>query len=658
MLRSMAGWIVGNRGTSAGSGISKRFYRADIDGLRAIAVLAVVLFHLDPAKLTGGFAGVDIFFVISGFLIGGQIDAELAAERFSMASFYAKRIRRLYPALVVTVLITLAVSVPLLFPTEVRRVARAAVATMTYTSNFYFYQAADYFAEGDIRPLLHTWSLAVEEQFYLVLPVLLLALHRYAPRWKVVAIAAMALASLAYAEWLVERDSDAAFFFGVTRFWEFGAGALLALTRPRPLAPHVADGAVLAGLVVIAGSFLLFTETAPVPGLVALPLVLGSALVIHAGASSPVIAGCGLSLTPLVFVGRISYSLYLAHWPIVVLVRANLGPERAPLGLAAMLAASLVAAWLLYRFVECPARRLSIARYRQQIFTFGAGSTALVAVLAVVLLSSGVHADKKEQSASRLIAYLDYDAQTRFRAGSCLINAEADKEDDDFDAFRCVPPPMPGHEQVLLIGDSYAAQYYQALHANFPKLQIAQVTATGCRPLLAAEGADRCVDLIGMGLKQLVRQRQFAAVILAGRWREEEVGDLVRTVRYLKRRTERVYVVGRPVEYAMPLPRLLALAETRGEKHLVADVRELERLKRIDRAMEAAVGAAGDNVRYVSVLQAMCDARNCVTQTRSGVPTQFDYGHLTYEGALLVVDRLREAGRFKLLAQANAASAR
>ena len=159
-----------------------------------------------------------------------------------------------------------------------------------------------------------------------------------------------------------------------------------------------------------------------------------------------------------------------------------------------------------------------------------------------------------------------------------------------------------------------------------------------------------------MGLKKLVRRRQFAAIILAGRWREAEVGALVRTVRYLKRRTGRVYVVGPPVEYTMPLPRLLALAETRGEGQLIAEARELERVKRIDHAMETAVGAAGDNVRYVSVLQAMCGARRCVTQTRSGAPTQFDYGHLTYEGALMVVDRLRDAGRFKRLAQANAAS--
>lgn len=635
-----------------------RSYRADVDGLRAIAVLAVVLFHLDPVKLTGGFAGVDIFFVISGFLIGGQIDAGLAAGRFSMASFYAKRIRRLYPALVVTVLITLAASVPLLFPTEVMRVGKAAVATMTYTSNFYFYQAADYFSEGDIRPLLHTWSLAVEEQFYLLFPLLLLALHRYAPRWKLFAIAAMALASLAYAEWLVERDSDAAFFFSVTRFWEFGAGALLALIRPRAFAPRVADGAVLAGLAAITASILLVSETSPVPGLVVLPLVLGSALIIHAGAASPIVAGRWLSLPPLVFVGRISYSLYLVHWPIVVLVRANFGPETAPLGLAAMFAGSLLAAWLLYRFVECPARRLSIARYRQQFFTFGAGSTALVAVLAVVLLSNGGLADKRERQSSRLISYLDYDAQTRFRAGTCLINAEADKEDDVFDAAHCIPPPVAGREQVLLIGDSYAAQYYQALHATFPRLQIAQVTATGCRPLLAAEGADRCVGLIRMGLKRLVRRRDFAAIILAGRWREGEVGALVRTVRYLKRRTGRVYVLGPPVEYRMPLPRLLALAEVRGEGRVVADASEFERVKRIDRAMEAAVGTAGDNVRYVSVLQAMCDAGRCVTQTRSGAPAQFDYGHLTYEGALLVVDRLRDAGRFKRLAQANAASRR
>src|SRR5690606_3508905 len=217
-------------------------YRGDIDGLRALAVLGVVLFHLSPTSLSGGYVGVDVFFVISGYLITAQIRDALAEGRFSFVDFYASRIRRLYPALLATMLLTLAFAYFTLFPVEMKRVAQAMLAAALYVPNIYFFAEADYFAEGAVRPLLHTWSLGVEEQFYLVFPALLVLLARFPSRVAGSAVAALALLSLAYAEHLVGYDASAAFYLSPTRFWEFSTGALLTFLPPSRTRPPLAAG--------------------------------------------------------------------------------------------------------------------------------------------------------------------------------------------------------------------------------------------------------------------------------------------------------------------------------------------------------------------------------------------------------------------------------
>lgn len=634
-------------------------YRGDIDGLRALAVLGVVLFHLSPTSLSGGYVGVDVFFVISGYLITAQIRDALAEGRFSFVDFYASRIRRLYPALLATMLLTLAFAYFTLFPVEMKRVAQAMLAAALYVPNIYFFAEADYFAEGAVRPLLHTWSLGVEEQFYLVFPALLVLLARFPSRVAGSAVAALALLSLAYAEHLVGYDASAAFYLSPTRFWEFSTGALLTFLPPSRTRPPLAAGQAMAGAAAVCGSMLLFSEVTSVPGVVALVPVLGTALLIRAGEVSNSVSRA-LGRRPLRYIGTISYALYLVHWPLIVFAKALHQSSLSRASELALLILSIALAHTLTRYVERPVRRIPLPARRGFIYGGAALATASITIASLATISAEGFAARYPADALRMADYLDYDARKTFRSGSCLINAEADRQDDGFDKELCLGGRGPGPARLLLIGDSYAAQFYEPLQRAFPQLGIAQVTATGCRPLLRASGAERCVSLMRGAYGEIIPRADYTAIILAARWKTEDVAELARTVDDLRRHTGKVYVFGPLVEYEQPLPRLLALEELdRSARDIVEEGRDLRRARQLDERLEAAVAPLGSNVRYISLIDQLCHAQDCSTLTPSGAPTQFDYGHLTVEGASLILARLQGQGRLgtiSALARAGSAS--
>lgn len=636
--------------------MTSRSYRSDIDGLRAIAILCVVIFHLSPTTLDGGFIGVDVFFVISGYLITHQIRAGVESGTFSFKDFYAKRIRRLYPGLIAVVAVTLVAAYVLLLPTELEKIAKSALSASLYSANIYSYYTVDYFSHDEIRPLLHTWSLSVEEQFYLFFPICLVTLLHRSRKVAGAAIAFLALCSLGYAEYTVERDASLAFYSGLSRFWEFAAGALLTFLGPAKASAPVHAGGALCGLVLIFASAVWMSEASPVPGLIMLAPVLGAVLLLRVGeTSNPVSAA--LSAPPFVYLGKISYALYLVHWPLIVFAKTlyQLSLPRWMEG--ALLALSILLADLLSRLVERPLRGISVPRRRQWIFATGAGSTVMIALVGVSVLYTDGFASRYPADARRMISYLDYDAKSAFRAGTCLINAEADREDDEFDEASCVnlDDRVP---EVLLIGDSYAAQYRDALSRKFPGLEVGQITATGCRPLLDAQGADRCVSLMRRAFADIIPHHRFAAIIVSGRWQSDELPALVSTVRYLMEHSPKVYVFGPMVEYTQPLPRLLALQnldmiDGDVDRNLLHSSRELERARRLDDHMSRIFASYVPKATYVSVLEQLCTEASCTTVTPKGVPTQFDYGHLTGAGATLVLDRLLAEGQLQMLASVS-----
>lgn len=347
-------------------------YRQEIDGLRALAILPVVFFHAGIQAFSGGFVGVDIFFVISGYLITSILAAEHTAGSFSLVGFYERRVRRILPALFVVVAASIPFAWVFLLPPELQGFSRSVVAVPLFVSNFFFWKDGNYFEEAaELKPLLHTWSLAVEEQYYVFFPLLLAAVWKFGRHAIVLVMAALIVGSLLLAERALSHDPGAAFFLAPTRIWELALGGLVALSYPRLAATRgqrliLGNALSMLGLGLILIAIFAFSKSTPVPGLWALIPTIGSALII-AYASSQTLAGRLLGCRPLVGVGLISYSAYLWDQPLFAFARSYYGHIHTA-GALIMSAAAFLLAAVTWRYVETPFRDKSNFS-RRKVFT-------------------------------------------------------------------------------------------------------------------------------------------------------------------------------------------------------------------------------------------------------------------------------------------------
>lgn len=387
-------------------------YRPEIDGLRAIAVTSVVVFHGFPHALTGGYVGVDIFFVISGYLICSILKKSTLEGRFSLLDFYERRARRILPALTVMILAVLVAGYVILIPGIFESLGESVVATMLFASNVYFYLTmGDYFADSaEYAPLLHTWSLGVEEQFYLVAPLVIYGSIRYLglrfALWMMIGLSALSLGlSIATSA----RDNAFAFYLPFTRVYELGIGGILALMPPPRLSRPMREVLGGTGLVMMALAFAFFDAGTVFPGGAALLPCLGAALVI-AGTDRTTLTGRLLSLRPVVYVGLLSYSWYLWHWPVLVMARQYYVTLDLASGLVvACLALSFGLAVLSLHFVEGPFRRRRIAATRSSVFTLsGIILSASVAVGLMIWTTGGLPA-RMPTEVRNIVATMDKD---------------------------------------------------------------------------------------------------------------------------------------------------------------------------------------------------------------------------------------------------------
>ncbi len=337
-------------------------YRPDIDGLRAIAILLVVFFHAGFREASGDSVGVDVFFVISGFLITGIILRDLDAGDFTFAHFYERRIKRICPALFVVLASIVIAGLFLLVPQDLYELGRTLAASVFFYANWLFYTQVGYFDGPAVeKPLLHTWSLAVEEQFYLIWPVLLFAFYRVAGRNALPRlIVGLLLLSLLASQLVLDRNAAQAFYLLPYRAWELLLGGFLATIYAKVPSRAVALSAAILGLCAIAYSAAAFNTATPFPGFHAILPCAGAALLIFAGARQNPVSALVLSANPLRFIGKISYSLYLIHWPIFSFTRIALDRDTTQAEGLAIIAVSIVAAALSWRFIETPARKAKI----------------------------------------------------------------------------------------------------------------------------------------------------------------------------------------------------------------------------------------------------------------------------------------------------------
>jgi len=344
-------------------------YRKEIDGLRSIAVIPVILFHGGFSWLSGGYIGVDVFFVISGFLISSIILKEQEQGTFTIAGFYERRARRILPALFLVLLVTLPFALYWLLPFELVDFGKSLVAVNLFSSNFLFWQESDYFAATSAQiPLLHTWTLAVEEQFYILFPVFIMLFWNLGKRWLVVIISTIALLSLGLSEWGWREFPEANFYLLPSRAWELMIGALVAFylhskEQPKGLLNQWGS---LAGLAFIILPLFLYDEEIPFPSLYTLAPTFGTALVILFTTADTLVYRF-LTLPLLVGIGLVSYSAYLWHQPLFVFARFMSLEEPSLLLMGALSIATLILAYLSWRFIEAPFRNRQQFT-RKQIF--------------------------------------------------------------------------------------------------------------------------------------------------------------------------------------------------------------------------------------------------------------------------------------------------
>ena len=628
----------------------RRDYREDIDWLRAIAVLAVVAFHFEAPAVFGGFVGVDIFFVISGYLITGIIQSELQTGSFSFARFYERRVRRLLPALYTMVALTAIPSFHYLLTSERQEFFRSIAAVVTFTSNFFFWFQTGYFDHAAVeKPLLHTWSLAVEEQFYLALPLLLWGLSRVIKGGRIarpVMLAALALASFVLSIWLMRSDGSAnAFFMSPPRAWEFLIGGLIA-TPGFPVLRHALAQQIARGfaLVLIAIPAFSLRQGPGFPGFNALAPCIGAAMFLWSGIGVPTQKRNRYSpLSVVRFFGQISYSLYLWHWPLFTFARFSKSSLVLDAGeKVALFALAVLISYLSWRFIEQPFRQKSLAPTRGAAFRIaGLASVVLLAGSAGGIAVSRTPSDA-DRAALQLESYNAYNYQPIYRYGVCFA-----PESGVF-GQECLTLAS-GKTNILLWGDSLAAHYFHGLgKVTDPQaVNILQATQAACMPTFsaAAQGNVSCRNFATQ-METFFGDHKPDLVILSADWLEYArpprfdgmIADIRQTIAKLNGAGIAVDLLGPAVQFRARLPSMLMRAHLRDIDPRPDDF-ILQDIFALDRMMKAAL-PAHEKFSYVSVVDAVCPARQCPLTIDGGIPLAWDHAHLTAEGSVYVMERV------------------
>lgn len=623
-------------------------HRPDIDGLRAIAVVPVILFHMELTPFSGGFVGVDVFFVISGFLITSIIarDLENKDRQFSLRDFYERRIRRIFPALFSVLAVTSALAYVVLLPRDLNDYAKSLVATAGFASNIFFYRQWGYFdAEAHTKPLLHTWSLAVEEQFYLVFPLLLVLLYGLLRRRKHVrqVLALLAFASFVWTVALLSSNQAAAFYLAPARSWELLLGSMLALGAVPAFRPRFAEYAALTGVVLLAVAVLAFTASTPFPGPAALLPCVGAALIIHAGEGTRIARL--LSLRPIVFVGLISYSLYLWHWALLSLARHWVVGALSLVQTWMVIAVAVAFSAFSWKYIEGPFRGRAAPRLaektavqRWRVFIWGGAFSMIAVILGVI----GWRADGwPSRVPPEAIAF---DAS---REDFNLRRKECHSHDGMSLAYRdtCRFGASDGEPRYAIWGDSHAAEMVIALGelAEAAGSSIRLISYTACPPGSVIAGGPRgdgsCALHEAATHHAIAADSSLAIVFLVARYSyaREVQGDvyfteLGRVARALADAGKIVVLIYPLPEYKVSVPMQLARAVKRGtpasEIGMSRSAFDAQRAPYV-RALNAI--RADARIQMVDPATRLCTKKRCIVYAE-GHALYFDDDHLSVRG--------------------------
>lgn len=490
-------------------------YRREVDGLRALAVMPVILFHAGFEKISGGFVGVDVFFVISGFLITTIIISDMNSGKFTLVYFYERRVRRIIPAYSFVIISCIVFSFMWLSPDDMRLFSESLSFVTLFASNILFWTESGYFdTKAELKPLLHTWSLSVEEQFYLIFPLFLMVAWGFRKRNLIAVLVFISLASLFSAQWLAQRSPDAAFFLLPTRVWELLVGSIVALyllnSSPNESACIKCELFGALGFFLVIYSILHYNHNTPYPSFYTLLPTAGAALILIFSTSRTVV-GKLLGSKIFVGIGLISYSAYLWHYPLFAFARHRSIQQPDIVIFSALSLLSLVLAYFTWRFVEKPFRTPGFITSRNLFRLYICVTLMILSFGLLGYLTDGYffRAELKEK-----IAGLEY--RLRINQG---LGMECDGLINTTSICRTDENP-----EVVLWGDSYAMHLMQGLLSANPGLKIIQLTQSGCGPVLdiapvtrelSPEWAKACIENNDKIFKYIKAQKSLHFVVLS-----------------------------------------------------------------------------------------------------------------------------------------------
>lgn len=637
-------------------------YQPHIDGLRAIAVMAVLLFHADPSWLPGGFVGVDVFFVISGFLITSIITREISQNTFTLASFYKRRIKRILPVYFSVAASVLIVGWLLLFPDDLQDLAKSTIASTFFVSNYYFYATSGYFASAaELKPLLHTWSLAVEEQFYIFWPLVLAALAAWvSTRWRNVIILSGFLLSLIASVILSKSHPDFAYYSIITRTFELMVGAMAAIYLP--YVKRVPNAAVIAFAGGMLASLIVFDKNMLFPGFIALIPCVATALLIAKGAEIGVVNGV-LSSRVMVAVGLLSYSLYMWHWPVLAFMRYYY-IDLTLMHTGAAMAIIFGLAYLSRRFIEKPFLTAKTTFRQAAVVGFLAPVAVIGAVSYLFIATQGVPERYSQQEQAFIQSFSANPHHCQRIVPYDGVNNDCVVTSNDYrDGIGL---------RVLVWGDSHANHLWGAMQrmAEIAPYEMELVTFSGCPAIRGVYRINRtyseaCFKHNQAVWESLVLSGDYDVVLMASNWanypRGDNLADQADKTKSVENSARAMYSnlasqwqamqsQGIPMVVFDSVPNF---PQDPARCNLNKRLFEQSRSCNVERAqIEQKKAVFNDfmndqerrlsNLHVADGLSVLCDSDTCYS-ARDGVAIYSDKNHLSFQGSVMIADKLVEA---------------
>lgn len=628
-------------------------YRPEIDGLRAIAVLSVIFYHAGFSYFPGGFAGVDIFFVISGYLITSIISREISSNSFSFYKFYERRARRILPALFFVVAACLPLAWLLMLPDQFKEFGKSIISVSLFSSNIFFWSSTDYFSpDSESNPLLHTWSLGVEEQFYILFPVLMVATAGKLIKYRSIALLSIIAASLALSEYMWRNYPSANFYLLPTRAWELLSGSIIAISTSQnrtkiTIHPVFYETLSALGLLMILISMTLLDSSTPFPSIYSILPVVGCILVI-VFAKSNTIAGKILSFRPLVYIGLLSYSAYLWHQPAFAFFRMHFY-EATTKHYVAIIIIVFAMSYLTYKFIESPFRRRSTGGAHRPLVASVVVLSIAAAIGSSIILKDGFESRFDDSLLALRAKYKNY--KTGIWGNPCFVGSWSDDKGEF--SPKCFAP-NDGRPKLYVIGDSHAAAIAPGLaKASSSKYGFSQFTITGCLPIidLGIDAPNRCRNL---------NEKRFSAisegskdkVVLHARWPAdglESGGDiersLLKTISFLSEKVDKknISIIGCLPTWQPTLTEYLISRRLYDEDAMPAYVENIdkENTQRCNENLSKISSETGIN--FINPRDTLCKDNKCLAKidNKTGSTdrfelTTFDYGHLTTSASIIL----------------------